>query len=150
MISDELTDNKSEAGYLFDGFPRTVNQYQALQQLLSHKNLSLTAVIYLSISDGEAVKRLASRRVCNRCGRGYSILFELGRKSCDCGGDLVSRPDDNEAAIQKRLSLFHTNTQPILDLMQKDGLLITIDGEQSVERITEDIKQNLDQKLKQF
>jgi adenylate kinase len=149
MISDELTDNISKTGYLFDGFPRTVNQYQALKQLLYQKHLKLTVVIYLNISDREAVKRLGSRRICDRCTKGYSLVLTPMRHLCECGGNLIERPDDSEEAIRQRLNLFHENTQPILDLIKQDNLFIAINAEQTVEKIYSDIKHLLDQKLQQ-
>jgi adenylate kinase len=143
MISDELTDKSSESGYLFDGFPRTENQYQALKQLLSQKNLNLSGAIYLLISDAESVKRLASRRICEKCGKGYSVLLEPNRKICDCTGKLITRADDAEDAIKRRLNLFHESTEPILRLLKQDNLLININGEQTVEKITIDIFENI-------
>jgi adenylate kinase len=143
MISDELTDKPSAAGYLFDGFPRTVNQYQALKQLLEQKNLSLNAAIYLSIPDAESVKRLSSRRICEKCGKGYSLFLQPDLKVCTCGGQLISRADDTEAAILKRLKLFHESTQPILELLGQDNLLITIDGTRPVADITQNIIREL-------
>lgn len=140
MIFDELAENPSQEGYLFDGFPRSVAQYQALKQMLDDQGLHLTGGIYLSISDEESVKRLASRRICGVCGKGFSLAFEPDRTKCDCGGELITRPDDTETAIRERLSLFHETTQPIIALMETDGLLITINGEQSVDQIYLDIK----------
>jgi adenylate kinase len=143
MISDELTENKSAAGFLFDGFPRTINQYQALKELLSQQNLKLNAGIYLMISDAESIKRLASRRICSTCGKSYSLQKEPNRNICECGGKLIQRADDTEDAIRKRLSLFHENTEPVLELLKADGLLNNINGEQTVEKIYEDIKSGL-------
>ena len=141
MIYDELAENPSSKGYLFDGFPRTVAQYQALQGLLKDRELSLSAALYLHISDAQAVTRLASRRVCDKCGKGYSLLLEPDRVTCTCGGKLISRPDDTETAIRARLGLFHASTEPILKLLDQDGLLKKINGEQPIDKIFSDIKQ---------
>jgi adenylate kinase len=144
MITDEIMENKNGAGFLFDGFPRTVNQYQAMLQLFSSEDLLLTAVLYLSISDDEAIKRLQSRRICMVCGKSSSILSDANNRLCNCGGKLIIRPDDNRDAILKRLNLFHANTEPVLSMMEKDGVLIKINGEKQVEKIFLDIKQQLE------
>lgn len=141
MIYDELAQNPTSIGYLFDGFPRTLTQYQALQGLLKERNLPLSAALYLNISDPESLTRLASRRLCAQCGQGYSLLLEPNRAACTCGGHLISRPDDTESAIRERLALFHANTQPVLKAMAQDGLLKQINGEQTVDQIFTDIKQ---------
>lgn len=143
MIFDELTNHLSTNGYLFDGFPRTINQYQALRQLFEQKNLILSAVLYLEISDTESIKRLESRRVCSTCGKGYSLLLNPDIQACICGGVLLQRSDDVKVAIRQRLALYHASTQPILSLMQQDKVLITINGEQSEEAIFSEIKSKL-------
>lgn len=143
MMYEEMTGTKTDTGYLFDGFPRTVTQYQALKEMLSQHGMHLTTAIYLSISDEESLRRLASRRLCTACGKGYSLVFEPEREKCDCGGELIKRADDNENAIRERLNLFHQSTQPILSLMEADKLLIKINGEQPVSKIYEDIQNEL-------
>lgn len=148
MIYDELEETDVDKGYLFDGFPRTTQQYQALKDLLEDQNQSLSAVIYLHISDEESVKRLTNRRICQKCHKGYSLLLEPDRTACDCGGELKKRPDDEPQAIKNRLELFHQTTQPILDLAEKDNLLIKINGEQDIDAIFEEITSHLDQRNK--
>jgi adenylate kinase len=143
MVSDELSENPSENGYLFDGFPRTVLQYQLLKELLQSKDMSLHSAIYLKISDAEAVKRMTARRLCEKCGKGYSLTTEPDRTTCDCGGNLIKRADDEPAAIAKRLTAFHNETQPILSTMKSDGILREIDGEKPVQTIRAEISRHL-------
>lgn len=143
MICDEMEENPSETGYLFDGFPRTPQQYQALKEVLEEKGLALSHGLYITISEEESLKRLGSRRLCQKCHKGYSLILEPTRQACDCGGKLLRRVDDEPQAIKKRLSLFHQSTQPILELMKQDGILVEINGEQSIEAIFEEIRKRL-------
>lgn len=135
MIYNELEEYPSVHGYLFDGFPRTVKQYQALKEFFQNKGLKLNIAIYLYLSDKETMKRLATRRMCKLCKKGYSLRLEPKRTVCDCGGKLVRRSDDEPFAIASRLKAFHKYTSPILELMKSDGILKQINGEQSIENI---------------
>jgi adenylate kinase len=143
MIFDELEEKPTEVGYLFDGFPRSVNQYYALKELLESKGLSLTAGIYLSIPDEETLLRLQSRRSCTTCHRGYSLLLEPDRNKCDCGGELLARKDDRPTAIQTRLRSFHESTEPILSVLTSESRLITVNGVQPINHIFKEITQQL-------
>jgi adenylate kinase len=140
MIYDELAENVSIKGYLFDGFPRTIKQYLALKGLFQDKDLVLNTAIYLKISDNESLKRLESRRMCKVCKKSYSLLITPEVVSCTCGGGLVKRIDDEPEAIKRRLIAFHEITKPILELMQKDGVLFEVKGEQTIEKISADIR----------
>jgi adenylate kinase len=143
MIYDEIEEHPTEKGYLFDGFPRTVIQYKALKDFCKEKGLIINAALYLNISDKESMIRLTTRRLCDKCGKGYSLLLEPKRTSCDCGEALVKRPDDEPEAISNRLTLFHEQTTPILAMMKDDGILREINGEQTIEQIFTNIKKQI-------
>lgn len=143
MLYDELEEQPSKQGYLFDGFPRTVKQYQALKEFLKEKGLKLNLALYLNISDDEAIKRLGVRKICRLCKKVYSQKLEPERVTCDCGGTLIKRADDESLAISSRLAAFHQHTQPILIMMKNDGVLREINGEQTIENIFIDIKKEL-------
>ena len=145
MIYEELEERESEQGYLFDGFPRTAKQYQALQELLVDRHWQLDVAIIFKISDAAAVRRLGARRHCEACGKSYSLAWEPERERCDCGGELTRRADDSEEGIRKRLELFHATTEPVLDLMGEDGILVEVDGERGVEEIFLEIKDKLNE-----
>lgn len=147
MIFNELAEKPSEKGYLFDGFPRTVKQYESLKELLNQKNQMITTALYLNISDKEAIKRISSRRLCPKCGKGYSILSDPSRIVCDCGGILIKRIDDEPDIVSKRLELFHKTTQPILELMKKDGILSEFNGQDQIYIISDNISKILDKYL---
>lgn len=148
MVCDELDERTAEKGYLFDGFPRSVVQYQSLKEYLSEKKIQLNVGLYIHISDDEALKRLEGRRLCSLCKKGYSIFLEPQRVKCDCGGDLVRRIDDEPAAIKRRLEEFHSHTSPILQIMKKDGILREINGEQPIDALFADIQKQLNPLIK--
>ena len=142
MVYDELEEQLSRQGYLFDGFPRTVEQYKALKEYFKEKGLKLNIALYLDISDKEAMKRLAARRICSVCKKGYSRLLEPEKDTCDCGGALIKRTDDKPSAILPRLAAFHKHTLPTLNMMKNDGVLRKINGEQSIKNIYKDIRKH--------
>jgi adenylate kinase len=141
MIYLTLEEQPSNKGYLFDGFPRTVKQYQALKEYLANKGLKINLGLYLRISDEEGIRRLGTRRLCSVCKKGYSLRLEPERKNCDCGGELIKRPDDEPEAILPRLAAFHKLTESILEMMKNDGILREINGERSIEDIYRDVRQ---------
>ncbi len=140
MVCDEIEEKPTLHGYLFDGFPRSVVQYQALKDYLEEKKIKLDIGLYIHISDEEALKRLGGRRMCSLCKRGYSIFLEPNRTKCDCGGELIKRTDDEPLAIKHRLEEFHNHTAPILKLMKDDRILKEINGEQPIDTISSDIE----------
>jgi adenylate kinase len=131
------------AGYdniVFDGCPRSIKQYILIKKWLSEKGKSIDKLIYLDISDEEALRRISSRRTCSLCGKVYNLITNpapFGK--CSCGGKLVQREDDKKEVVEKRLLLFHQETEPILTLAQKDGILVKVDGERPIEIIFQDI-----------
>lgn len=143
MVCDELEEKISSNGYLFDGFPRSVVQYQALKEFLKEKKMKLDIGLYIHISDEEAIKRLEGRRICSVCKKGYSVFLDPQRTVCDCGGGLKKRIDDEPSAIKHRLEEFHRHTSQILQLMKDDGILKEINGEQPIENISSDIQKQL-------
>lgn len=140
MVQKHLTDQK---GYLFDGFPRTIDQAKALDEVVG-----LDLVAYIKISESEAVRRLSSRRVCNDCGKIFNTIFKPPEREgvCDkCGGDLYQRDDDKPKVIRDRFATFLDETAPLIDFYRERGLLEEIDGEQEPEEVQRDIKSALHQ-----
>lgn len=126
---------------IFDGFPRNAYQYKIFKNWIKRKGGNLESLIYLHISRSETVKRLSSRRVCEKCDEVYNLLTKPPKGGvCDlCGGNLVQRDDDQPEVIKKRLQIFEHNTKPIVKLAEKDGILVRVDGERSIETIFKDI-----------
>lgn len=124
MIDEKLQQLEGK-NIILDGFPRTVNQAKALDDLLPKRNRKLDTVILFQIGDEEVVKRLSGRRVCQNCGAVYHIIYNPPKKEgvCDkCGGNLIQREDDKEEVIRKRLEVYHSQTAALIDYY-KDKIL---------------------------
>ncbi|MFH2136180.1 MAG: adenylate kinase [Patescibacteria group bacterium] len=144
IIVGELSTPKYQNGFILDGYPRNINQLEFLE-----KNIGLDWAILFTISDEEVQKRLASRRVCPKCGAIYNIINKPPRRDeiCDvCGEHLVVRDDDKPEAIAKRLQIYHTETEPILGYYVKEGKLIEVQGVGAIKKIFEDIVMKLEEK----
>lgn len=125
LIEEKLT-QLSDKNIILDGFPRTLNQAKALDELLVKKCRSLESVILFEISDEEVINRLSGRRVCKNCGAVYHIKYNPPKEDgiCDrCGGQLIQRDDDKEEVIRNRLKVYHDQTSPLVDYY-KDKLLV--------------------------
>lgn len=132
MVSHRLEQSDCAAGFLFDGFPRTVAQGEALSELLAKQSAKLDAVVLLEASDDVLVRRLCNRRVCSKCGAVYHLLNKPTKVAgvCDdCGGEVVQRGDDTESVIRGRLDVYRKSTEPLVDYYDKLGLLLKFDGE---------------------
>lgn len=127
-------------GIVFDGFPRTLHQAESLSEILLHHDRSLDKAIYIALEEEEIVKRLSRRKVCALCGKN---LFPSIGKCPKCGGRPVSRPDDEPAVIIKRVQTFLENTLPLVNYYRNKGILIEIDGNQSIIQVAKDIKEKL-------
>jgi adenylate kinase len=125
---------------LLDGYPRSLKQYELLKNWLSEEGKKIDLAIFLTISDKEAVRRLSARVFCERCGTVFNLITNPppGGK-CKCGGNLTQRPDDKPEAIEKRLQAYHATTSPLIEILKKDGLLVTVDGERPIKVISTDL-----------
>lgn len=143
LVEDRLQQPDARNGYIFDGFPRTVAQADALGQLLARLEMPLAAVVSLEAPDELVVERISGRRTCRQCGEVYHVKFNPPRAPgvCDkCGGELFQRDDDNEAVVRRRLSEYHAKTAPLIDYYETRGLLKTVDGTQSVQVVSQAIR----------
>lgn len=141
IIKDRLSKPDTEAGYLLDGFPRTIPQAEALENIIDSLGKGLDAVIDIEVHDNELVARLAGRRMC-RCGASYHVKFNPPDKEglCDtCGGELYQRDDDTESAVKTRLKAYYKQTHPLIDFYTKRQLLKTVNGTGSIEDIFQEI-----------
>ncbi|MGQ0742974.1 MAG: adenylate kinase family protein [Acidimicrobiales bacterium] len=128
MVAERLTFPDAQAGFVMEGFPRTRPQAKALDELLAPHSLDLA--VELNVPVGMVLSRLASRRVCSACGANFTAAGStVGINVCDrCGGPLVERVDDNRAAIERRLSLYESQTAPVVQWYRDTGRLAVIDG----------------------
>jgi adenylate kinase len=141
LVLDRMNQDDAKRGALFDGFPRTLNQAEALDALLGDDGVKL--VLNLDVSTDLVTERLSSRRVCQECGTIYREAdIEAISGTCEkCGGDVIQRADDQPEAIRKRLDLYERDTAPLLSFYEKRGLLVTVNGDQTPEQVTAAIRQ---------
>lgn len=143
---DHINRQDKEKGFLFDGYPRSLEQYKYLEDMLRKFGKKIDWVIYLYISPEESIRRLSARRTCEKCGEIFNLITNPPKNPdvCDkCGGKLTQREDDQPEAIKRRLELFNERTKPILEKARQEGILLEIDGERTIEKIHEEIENKL-------
>ena len=140
IIAERLTQSDVAKGAIFDGFPRTIAQAEALDNLLASRGQKLHAVIEMKADDEELVARIAGRFTCKTCGKGYHDTFAPTKieGTCDsCGGhDFVRRPDDNEKTVRDRLTVYNKQTAPLVDYYRETGKLHVVDGMAEIGAVT--------------
>ena len=142
MTAHRLQQDDARQGFLLDGFPRSRAQAEALVARLRADSIPLDAAVQLDLEDQEIVRRLCLRRSCPGCGRVYHLQGNPPRREGLCDHDglaLVHREDDNEKTIRTRLSVFHEQTQPVVEYFRDLGLLQTIDASQPIQAVTQRI-----------
>jgi adenylate kinase len=139
LVRERLARPDSGAGFLLDGFPRTVRQADSLHEMLGHEGLALEAVIDLEVDTEELIRRLSGRRTCPVCERSYHLVGRPPRVPgmCDLShGPLVQRDDDREQVIRERLAEYRRRTAPVLSHYQAQGLLRPVCGQQPADAVT--------------
>ena len=143
IVEDRLSEDDCKDGFLLDGFPRNINQAQALDAFLKKNGIKLDACLDVDVASSVLVRRMVGRRVCKNCGATYHVEFNKPIKDgiCDnCGSTLIQRPDDTEATAVNRLAVYDEQTAPLLDYYKKQGILKSVNGDQSFDKVFEDIK----------
>jgi adenylate kinase len=138
IIAERLREEDAAEGFILDGFPRTIPQAEALQEILDDLGRNIDHVISIEVDDEELVTRLTGRRMCKGCGESFHVLFNPSDKEgvCDrCSGELYQRDDDKEDTIRQRLAVYSDQTQPLIAFYEKQGRLRRIDGTGSIEEI---------------
>lgn len=138
MIRDRLQHKDTRFGFILDGFPRSLAQAQALDQMLEKESQPLHLAILLDVDLGGLVKRLTGRRTCKLCGHLYNIYYSPPKKPGICdqdGGELIQRADDNEDTITKRLTVYQDQTAPLIDYYKKQNKFVSVNGEGKMEEI---------------
>ncbi len=138
LVVDRIGQEDAKNGYVLDGFPRTIPQAEALTAALSKLGEAIDYAIDVDVPDENIVNRMGGRRACLKCGATYHIQFAPPAKEgiCDaCGEALVLRDDDKPETVQKRLSVYHAQTQPLIEYYTAQGVLKTVDGTKDLEEV---------------
>jgi len=142
IVRERLQLEDCEKGFLLDGFPRTLQQAEALDGMLAEMGRSIDHVVNLRVDRGLLLARLTGRRICKSCGATYHIMFNPPKQEgiCDkCGGELYQRSDDTEAKVGTRLDEYISKTAPLLDYYSGKGILREVDGEREIDEVTTEI-----------
>ena len=148
MLDNRIHQPDAKAGFILDGFPRTVPQAEALDAMLARSGMKIDAVILLQVDDAMLVDRIAGRFTCAKCGAGYHDSFHQPHVAgtCDvCGShDLIRRADDRRETVSARLAAYYSQTAPILPHYRDSGRLIVVDGMAEVDAVTKDVEAALE------
>ena len=131
LVVDRVQQDDCKNGYVLDGFPRTIPQAEALDKALTALGDKVDYAIDVNVPDENIVNRMGGRRACVGCGATYHLLYAPTKTEgiCDvCGKELILRDDDKPETVQKRLNVYHEQTQPLIDYYKKAGILKTVDG----------------------
>jgi adenylate kinase len=126
VVRDRLAEPDAQTGFLLDGFPRTIEQAERLDAMLAEAGRTVSHVILIDVPEDELVRRLAGRRMCRGCGKGYHVVFDPPEAEgvCDvCGAELYQRTDDNEATVRNRLEVYRAQTEPLVGYYEGHGVL---------------------------
>ena len=143
IVKDRLSESDCKSGFLLDGFPRTVDQAKALDEILTSLDSKIDYVINIDVDLEILKERLTGRRICRSCGATYHMVFNppAVAGTCDkCGGELYQRKDDNEETVGNRLDVYVSQTKPLLDYYSLAGNLVNINGQQSIDLVFAEIQ----------
>jgi|SRR5699024_886185 len=146
IVEERLAKDDCEKGFLLDGFPRTIPQAEALEEITNKLDRQLDYVIHVDVPEDKLLARLTGRRVCPTCGATYHVLNNPPKNDgvCDRDGEqLVQREDDTEETVQKRLTVNIEQQKPLLDFYKERGILITVDGDQAIDKVFADIEASI-------
>lgn len=137
LVMDRISEDDCKKGFILDGFPRTIPQAEALTEALSARGEKMEYALNVVVEDEKIVKRMAGRRSCPNCGAVYHLVTLPPKKDgiCDkCGTPLVQRADDKEETVLKRLSIYHEQTEPLIEYYNKQGILHEMSGDADVDK----------------
>lgn len=146
IVRERLSQSDAKGGFLLDGFPRTVEQAEALNNIMEELGSQIDQTIYVEVPEEELMNRLTGRRICETCGSTYHLVFNPPKTEgiCDLdGGKLYQREDDNPETVQNRLEVNTKQTAPLLDFYKDFGVLATVDGSKDIEEVFEEVDEIL-------
>ena len=141
LVTDRISQPDCGNGFMLDGFPRNVSQAVQLDAFLKNNGIALDKVINIEVDKEKLVARAVGRRICKSCGATYHIEFNPSKE-----GDLYQRADDNEETVSKRIQVYLDETKPLADYYSKVGIIADIDGQQSIDKVFNDIVSALESK----
>jgi adenylate kinase len=144
IVRDRLSKKDCEKGFLLDGFPRTVAQAEALEEITNELGRKIDYVLNISVDSDKLMQRLTGRRICQTCGSTYHVIFNPPKVEGVCdkdGGTLIQRQDDNEETVRNRLDVNMKQAKPLLDFYGEKGYLKNIHGDQDIDKVFQDIDQ---------
>ncbi len=142
IVKERLSESDCKAGFILDGFPRTVEQAKALDKIVAELGLDLSCALNINVPSADLIERAVGRRICKACGATYHIKFKAPAKDgvCDaCGGELYQRADDSEETMKSRLSVYDGQTKPLIEYYKNAGLYKEVDGRQSMDKVYSDV-----------
>lgn len=147
IVKERISEDDAKKGFLLDGFPRTIDQAESFSQIMSELDREIDAVINIEVPEEELMNRLTGRRICEKCGTTYHLVFNPPKVDgiCDIdGGKLYQREDDNPETVSNRLSVNVKQSKPILEYYNNKGVLKNIDGSKDIDEVTNDVIDILD------
>lgn len=142
IVKDRISEDDAKKGFLLDGFPRTIEQAEALNEIMQELDRKIDAVINIEVAEEELMNRLTGRRICEKCGTTYHLVFNPPKVEgiCDLdGGKLYQREDDNPETVANRLNVNVKQSKPILEFFDNKKVLKNIDGSRDIKVVTEDV-----------
>lgn len=142
IVKDRISEDDAKKGFLLDGFPRTIEQAEALNEIMQELDRKIDAVINIEVAEEELMNRLTGRRICEKCGTTYHLVFNPPKVEgiCDLdGGKLYQREDDNPETVANRLNVNVKQSKPILEFYDNKKVLKNIDGSKDIKVVTEDV-----------
>ncbi len=142
IVKERLSQSDAKDGFLLDGFPRTVEQAEALNGIMKELGTKIDKTIYVEVTEEELMNRLTGRRICEVCGTTYHLVFNPPKQEgvCDLdGGKLYQREDDNPETVANRLEVNIQQTTPMLDFYEDQGVLVKVDGSQDIDEVFSDV-----------
>ena len=150
MVRNRLSEDDCKEGFILDGFPRTINQADALDEMLDQMSKNIDLALYIKVAEEELIKRLSGRRVCEDCGATYHVEFNPPEEAgtCDkCGGNLVQRSDDKKETVKNRINVNRKKTEKLINYYSKQDLLETVESTGGINKVFNEIDNVIEAKI---